>query len=440
MGLWGRSLLRLLPGAALAIVALVLPANAQTTGLDAAKSKAEAELDAGQAEAACATLEPFADDSSGDLIVHFFLGQCLAATGRPRAAIDQYRFILAQDPGAVRARAELAAAEAAAGDSASARLDFNAVLASAPPPEIQTKLQAMLDEVPSRPQWTSAVSASAMYDSNADLGPLSNVVTLFGSPYRLTNAPPRAEGDWAGLATASLGALYPIDANWSIKADAAFDDVTYARLRQFDFGSLSLSAGPTFQTDYVTLTANFGTNYALLDNTRYSSSWGAEPDLALRLTDALTVDEHVEIQANRYYTTSATDGQSDTSVTALQWNYSGSEAYIAPKLTLGRQDARNALYVDDQAGGGVDWFQPLGAGYSLLLEPGISAADYRAKDPAFGTVRHDKTYDLTANIGYEPGFHDAQISLGVTATSNRSNQSLYTYNRVQTTLQFKMPL
>lgn len=438
MQMWGRSQWRLLLGVVIASVAFALPAAAQTMDVDAAKSKAEAELDAGQAEAACATLEPFV--ASGDLVLRFLLGQCFAATGRPRAAIDQYRFILAQDPGAVRARAELAAAEAAAGDSAAAKSDLDAVLASAPPPEVQTKLQAMRDDLPSRPQWTSAVSASVMYDSNADLGPLNDVVTLFGSPYRLTNAPPRAEGDWAGLATANLDVLYPIDTNWSIKADAAVDDVTYAKLRQFDFDSFSFSAGPTFQTDFVTLTADLGTNYAILDNVRYSSSWGAEPDLALRLTDALTFDEHVNVQANRYYTTSATDGQSDSAITSLQWNYSGTEAYLAPKLTLGHQDARNALYVDDQTGGEIDWFQPLGAEFSLLLEPGINAADFRAKDPAFGTVRHDKTYDLTANLGYEPGFHDAQISLGVTVTSNRSNQSLYSYDRVQTTLQLKMPL
>lgn len=435
------------PSAPLLLAALALSwalpqsAAAETSSdLGAAKDSAQADLDAGRPERACDVLEPFLQTNADDLILRFLIGQCLAGIGEPRAAIAQYRFILAHDPGAVRARAELAVAELSAGDTNAAKADFEAVLASGPPPEIRAKLQGMLDGIPPRPQWSASASAAVMYDSNADLGPLNNIITLFGAPYRLINAPPRAKGDWAVLGTADLGMSYPANATWSWQADLAANDVTYASLDKFDFDSYSFSAGPALHTDRFGMAANFGANFARLGDAPYSFSWGAEPDFTFRLSEWLTLEQQFSVQGNHYYTTRATDGWSGVSTSALKWNFAGTDAYLEPKLALTHQEARNAIYTDDQVGGEVDFFQPLGSGCSILLEPAISEADYRAADPAFGNARHDETYMLSANFGYEPGFLDSQIALGVTATANRSNQALYSYDRVQTTLQFKMPL
>jgi tetratricopeptide (TPR) repeat protein len=438
----GAKLHRRMPlGAAVFFAAWIpLAAAAQSgTDLESVKDQAADDLADGKPQKACDAIEPLLAANDDDLLLHFLVGQCLAKTGRPRAAIAQYQLILSRDPSAVRARAELAAAEALAGDTASARSNYVAVLAASPPAGIREKLQEALDDVPPRPQWSGYASAAVMYDSNADLGPLRSAFTLFGAPYVLHGIPPQPESDWSVLSTAGVTLTYPVDANWSFLANAAANDVTYAKVRQFDLDSYSLYAGPSYQTDMLTLSLNAGGNVALLNRTAYSTSWGAQPDATVHLGDGMSFDEQVSVQANRYDTTGATDGWSGTSTSALTWNYDGTQAFLEPKLTIGRQMTRDGVYADNQLGGEVDWFHPLPAGFSVLVEPAINTMWFRAVDPAWGTKRRDDTYSLIANLGYEPGFWHSQIALGVSLTANRSNQALYSYNRVQTNLQLKIP-
>lgn len=405
-----------------------------------AKNAAIKSLAAGDPASACAILRPLLPAHEDDLVLHFLVGECLARTGQPRAAIAEYRFILARDPNAIRARASLAAAEAAAGDVAAARRDLDAVLADELPPAVRADLQSLGSGIPPRGSWSAVVTAGAMYDSNPDVGPWANTVTLFGAPFRLIGAPPHPEGDWAALATGSLTYDYAVDVNWGLQATAAANTVVYTKATAFNYDGYSLYAGPSFHTDWIGVTPNIGASVARLGDTLYSVSWGASPDVTMRLSDALGLDEALSVQRNYYYTSNVADGWSLGAISSLQWHFARSGAYVQPKLTLLRQITVNSIYTDNQIGGAVDWFQPLGAGFSLLVEPSLIEIYYRANDPAFGTTRHDETYAFLANVGYELGFHHSQLALGVTITGNRSNQSLYDYNRTQTTLQFKLPL
>ncbi|MGH6975580.1 MAG: tetratricopeptide repeat protein, partial [Stellaceae bacterium] len=162
-------------------------------------------------------LRPLLAGHPADLVLHFLVGECLLHMGKPRAAIAEYRFVLARDPEAIRARASLGAAEAAAGDVESARRDLSAVLAQDLPPPVRAKLQASLDSLPSRSRWSGAVTFGAMYDSNPAEGSGKSAVALFGAPFLLTGSA-RERGDAAALATASLRYDYAVNANWALRA------------------------------------------------------------------------------------------------------------------------------------------------------------------------------------------------------------------------------
>lgn len=418
-----------------------LPAQAAVpmTDVAAAKTAAIKSLAAGDAASACTTLQSLLPAHSDDLVLHFLVGECLARTGRPRAAIVEYHFVLAHDPNAIRARAALASAEAAAGDAAAARADLEAVLAHDLPPAVRANMRSELDAIPQGGHWSGVVTLGGMYDSNPGVGPWKSAVTLFGAPFRLVGTPPHEAADWAALVTASLAYGYPIDANWALQATAVANTVAYAELTHFDFDSYALYTGPSFHTDWIGVTTNLGASAARLGETLYSVSWGVSPDIAVPLTPGLSFNESLSLQRNYYYTSNVADGWSVSAISALQWHFAGTAAYVQPKLSLVRQMTVSALYTDDQIGGAIDVFEPLGAGFSLLLEPSLTELYYRGNDPAFGTTRHDKTYAFLVNFGYATGFHHSQVALGVTVTGNRSNQSLYTYNRTQTTLQFKLP-
>jgi len=418
---------------------LAADAQGQADAIAAAKHNAIGLLNAGRAQEACDTLQPLLAAHQDDLVLRFVIGQCLVRTGHARAAIEQYHLILARDPNAIRARAELASAEYAVGESHAARADFQAVLAQNIPSAVRTQLQAALEKLPMSQQWSGAASVGLMYDGNADAGPWKSVIPLFGAPFQLANSPPRAESDWATLGTAGINYSDAINDDVALLAGVSASAVAYSRFSHYDYDGYSLVAGPAFRIDGMRLATNIGANLARLGDALYSFSWGAGPDLTIPIAAALALEEEIKLQHNHYYTSALTDGWSAASTTSVQWHFAGTAAFLQPRLTLAHYNARNAIYTDDQIGGAVDLFQPIGAGFSVLFEPGINAASYRAPDLAFGTTRRDTTYSVTANLGYELGFHHSQLALGVTVTGNRSNQPLYTYNRTQTTLQFKLP-
>jgi tetratricopeptide (TPR) repeat protein len=416
-----------------------IAAFAQTSDLAAAKEAAIASLNAGNAQAACDRLKPLLPAHQDDLVLHFLLGECLAHSGDLDEAIEQYRLVLAKDPNAVRARASLAAAEAARGDNIAAHSDYDAVLAQNIPDSIRQQLQAAAERVPSRQSWSGAASLGFMYDSNVDVGPWKNAVTMFGAPFQLITTPSRAEGDWATLATAGLNYSYSVTDEVALLAAFNANAVGYARLSHFDYDGYSFVAGPAYTSSAFRLSSNLGVNLARLGDALYSLSWTAAPDLAVPLSRTLSFDEQLSVQHNHYYTTDLTDGWSAATSTSVQWHYLESAAYLQPKIVLTHQNALNSIYTNDQIAGAIDLFQPIGAGFSVLLEPALTKAYYRGFDAAFGGTRRDTIYAMTANVGYELGFHHSQLALGVMVIGNRSNQSLYTYNRTQTTLQFKLP-
>jgi outer membrane protein len=432
------------------IIALALlscgAAHAQAPSAATATTDAQRLLQNGQPQAACDRLQPLLP--SDDLRLRFLLGQCLARTGHPGDAIPQYQFILARDPTNTRARAELANAELAAGQTGAARVDYQAVLDANPPPQVRADLQRILASLASpqaAKEWSAQVTGGFIYDSNPGAGPSSGTITAFGTPFQISNSFVK-HADWGMLASGELDYAHFFNDSVGLTAGVAVGGVHYFKYDQFDYGAVSGFAGPAFRGNFgalpFQLNSNFNVSHAWYDHRDYSNSLGLAPLFTMPISSQLIFLEQASFEYNQYYTNDARSGPAVFGVTSLQWFWGGfgmPGAYIQPKLLLGYEQGRIALDSDDQIGGSIGLFQPLGHGFSLYVEPGIRNASYNARDPAFGNTRNDTIYTTNASIGYDLGWHDAQVSLNYAWTFADSNQALYTYHRHQGTVQLTVP-
>jgi len=399
-------------------------------------------MQSGQAGQACALLQPLLADRDADLELHFLVGQCLAATGHNDEAMAQFRLVLARQPNALRARAELATLEAKGGDSNAARADLQRVLSAGPPAAVRPGLEQQLAHLGGSKEWTIQAAAGALFDSNVTAGPSVDQVTLFSLPFLVTDNA-RRQGDWAGLANLSLDYFHPEDAAMGIGAGIAVHTVTYASLNSFNLDSITAYVGPTLHVGHGIVSAGMVADYALLAGKSFSNDIGGLAQYLEPLRNDLVFSEQLRVRANEFYTASDFSGSSGLSTTSVQWFYEPGGAFVQPKILLGYDHGRANFHSDHQWGLSIGAFQPIGNGFSGYIEPGWRQSSYQALDPAFASQRHDADYSLTANLGYDLtmiGFNSAQAVLGYTWTDDSSNQALYDYRRHQIFLQISKSL
>ncbi len=265
---------------------------------------------------------------------------------------------------------------------------------------------------------------------------------MFGAPFQLSSAV-RKRSDWGLEAAGEIDYAHFFNDTVGFTAGAALGGVHYLTYDQFDYGAGTLFAGPAFRGNFGALPFQLNTNanvsHSLFNGRDYRTSFGLAPLFTMPINSQLVFLEQASIEQNIYHTDSSRTGQAYFGVTSLQWFWGSPGAYIQPKLLLGHEEARAAFNRDDQIGGSLAIFQPIGNGFSVYVEPGIRNAAYEKNTPAFGNTRNDTIYTTTASLIYDLGYHDAQVSLTYAWTFADSNQALYTYHRHQGSVQLTVP-
>src|SRR6185503_18275875 len=109
--------------------------------------QAEALVRAGRAEQAWQLLAPLERRYAGRLDYDYLLGVAALESGRPNRATFVLERVIAVNPGHLAARVEMARAYFALRDYERAQREFNFILASAPPPDIDSLSRRYLDRM-----------------------------------------------------------------------------------------------------------------------------------------------------------------------------------------------------------------------------------------------------------------------------------------------------
>ena len=180
-------------------------------------------------------------------------------------------------------------------------------------------------------------------------------------------------------------------------------------------------------------------DYSQLAGRAFSSDWGTHIQYQKPLSSNLVFNEEFLGRENEFYKNGDYSGWAGYSTTSIQWLYQPG-AFVQPKITVGREYAHYMVHTDNQVGFAIGVYQPIGWGFAAYFEPGVRRSWYQDLDPEFGVKRRDTYYSITANLGYDLGYHSSQLVLSYFYTNNNSSQDLYQYNRNQVMLRLAAPL
>lgn len=248
---------------------------------DGVTDSARALLDKGDAKAAYALLEPLEPQRAGDPEYDFLLGLAALEIGKNTNAIFALERVLAVDPNHVRARAEIARAYAAVGETKTAKQEFETVKRQGVPPEVAVTIDRVLSAIErvedeGRTIIRGYAEGTIGYDTNANSATDSRniAVPIFGGAiFTLSPAGVRRSDSFTAVgAGASL--RMPLDKEWALTASVAGNKRMNSDWDIFDTGSTDAHIGlvRTYGKDVFSVALQH--NQFWVDNDRYRAAVG----------------------------------------------------------------------------------------------------------------------------------------------------------------------
>ncbi len=296
------SVAALLAAAVSATIVGVRPAIAQQT--QAVSPELEAEYDAA-----------FQDmlQKPSDLDVLFKFATIASKTGDLEGAISALERMLLVDPDLPRVRLELGVLYYRLGSFEVARSYFEVTLKSASlTPDVKARAEQFLaesDKRLTRSRFTGEIFAGMRYQSNANLGPPTSSVRLFGQTANL-NQTALGTADWGAVTSGFLRHIYDLGQNNPAQLETQLSGYLN---RQFQIQAanvsiLDLTSGPRFKAfngifEDVTLKP-FGTvGYIWVNDVPYYGSFGSGLEVGTLLSDKLRNTTNVVWRRQMYQNT-----------------------------------------------------------------------------------------------------------------------------------------
>lgn len=405
---------------------------------DAVTDNARALLDKGDAKEAYALLEPLEPQRAGDPEFDFLLGLAALEVGKNTNAVFALERVLAVDPNHVRARAEIARAYAALGETKTAKQEFETVKRQGVPPEVAVTIDRLLSAIDrvedeGRTVIRGYVEGTIGYDTNANSATDSRniAVPLFGGAiFTLSPAGVRRSDSFTAVgAGASL--RMPLNKEWALTASVAGNKRMNSDLDIFDTGSTDAHIGVvrTYGKDVFSVALQH--NQFWVDNDRYRQ--------ALGFTAQWQHNYDARNQSSLYIQYSDLDYQSQEARNANRFVIGANFAHALPGF---KTVFYGGAYLADEAAK-KDAFQHLGhtavglrggvqhefhRDAKLFANLAYENRHYGNTDPFFLKTRQDGQWNLGVGVAWTPA-KNWLVTPQFQYTRNNSNIALNDYKR-----------
>ena len=243
---------------------------------DEVTDKAKALLGANKGAEAYQLLEPLESARAGDRDYDFLLGLAALEAGQNTRAVFALERVLALDPNNTRARAEIARAYLALGETQTAQQEFETVKRQGVPADVSMTIDRYIAaarriEDQNATLITGYMEASLGYDTNVNVGPNKSSVAIpgFGGlPFKLSSDS-KANADWFASAGAGVNVRTPLGDGYQLLAGLSANGRGNFDKQQFDTqnGDFNVGVTRTVGQDVYTVMGQAGVYY--VDNGRY---------------------------------------------------------------------------------------------------------------------------------------------------------------------------
>lgn len=249
---------------------------------DAVTDNARALLDKGDAKAAYALLEPLESQRAGDPDYDFLLGLAALEIGKNTNAVFALERVLAVNPNHVRARAEIARAYLALGETGTAKQEFESVKRQGVPPEVATTVDRLLAAVEriddeGRTTVRGYVEAAFGHDTNVNSATSASGVTIpaFGGPVLTLTPASRQQSDTFEIVGTGMNVRHPLSKEWALIGGLnGYKRMNNHHEDTFDTGGVDAHFGAvrTYGRDIFSAVLQY--NQLWVDNDRYREAAG----------------------------------------------------------------------------------------------------------------------------------------------------------------------
>lgn len=232
-----------------------------------------------------------------DLDVLFRFATAASKTGDFEGAISALERMLLVNPNLPRVRLELGVLYFRLGSYQVAQTYLEGVLKSETlPPDVRSKAEQFLAEIkgkqnPSR--FAGEVFLGTRYQSNANLGPATSSVRLFGQTANLNQAA-LGTADWGAVSSAQIRHSYDfgLQDNSALESQLTLYGNRQFTLQQANVSLIDFSTGPRFQAfqgtfEELILKPFVAAGYIWVNDQPYYGSYGAGLESAILLADGL---------------------------------------------------------------------------------------------------------------------------------------------------------
>lgn len=419
------------------LVVAWLAAHAQAVLADALTDQAAQLIRDGKGAEAYGVLEPSEAGRAGDSSFDLLLGIAAIEAGQHTRAVFALERVLALEPNNVRARAEIARAYLALGETQAAKQEFETVKKQGIPADVSLTIDRYIAaasrfEDERKTSISGYLEAIAGYDTNVNVGPNKNTVSIpgFGGlPFTLSQNT-KANADWFASLGGGLNVRTPLLEGLALLAGASGTQRYNSRREQFDMtsGDANLGLSATRDNDVFTVMGQAGT--VSVEGDRYRDAFGLTGQWQRNLDARNQVGAFLQYSNLHYRGQDARDA--DRWVAGANYAHlyrSGTVTYLTgyvvdERVQLGMSPWLSFSGVGAKVGGRLN-YDPQTA---LFANFTYEYRRYDRVDPAFLTTRRDNQYGVTLGAAHSIS-KEWTVTPQLNLTLNQSNTALNEYHR-----------
>ncbi len=421
----------------LRLLALSLAASAAMCSLpawavvDAPVREAMEALNAKQAQKALDLLAPLEATRAGDPDFDAAFGIAANETGQFARAIFALERVLALQPSNTRARAELARAMFAVGDTANARKLLQETKADGVPEGVGRTIDDFLEAIDKvdeagRPSMKLYVDAGIGYDGNVNSGPSSSmfaVPALGGAVVTLLAAGQKTDATYLHLG-AGVSGRTNLAPRWSLLGSANASIRKHGNSASaFNVDQVDGSAGLTYRLERNEFSSVLNLGQTSIGGSTLRQITGLTGEWTHRPDGTRQWGTYLQLADLDYPSQPLRDARRAVLGTSYAQQLSSGMIYYAGGY-LGQENVNNALvpHLGHKLTGLRAGLQmPINAQWSLFSSASVERRRYGGIDPLFFITRRDTQLDLSLGAAWKMS---ANWSIKPLINFNRSNSNI----------------
>lgn len=362
----------------------------------------------------------------------FFLGLAAKHLQKFEESEIYFRELMSRAPNAPRVKYELANVVFINGDAKEAKKLLHEVQSTNPPERIGNTIVKFLRYIDSTSKPLNAsVSIGTLYDTNANQGPQSDSVLLFGIPFTLSPDAMPSE-DWAKFVKGKIVYNQKVTKNFYLQSEVGAAFIDYSTANNYDNFGLSFSLAPTYHEERCILSLPYFFNmvkYGYKQRYYYLMN-GFTPQVGYQLSPRLLLLGSFTYAWKNYLTQFDRNSQLYSFAPTVKRGIGKGGAMVIGGI-LGKECANNIAYSNDFIGLNVGFYYPLHDGLSMAISSNYLHSDYQDFEFPFDALRVDDYADITSGINYLFKKINSQIAISYTIARNSSSVDIYRFSRQQ---------